>query len=65
MPKLKTKKSVAKRFKVTKSGKLKMSKANRRHILTSKAHKRKRQLRKAAYLTDADLKRIKATLPYS
>lgn len=65
MPKLKTKKAVKKRFKVTKSGKLKLSKANRRHILTSKAHKRKRQLRKADYLKKADEARIKATLPYS
>jgi len=65
MPKLKSKKSVVKRFKVTKSGKLKFSKANRRHILTSKPHKRKRSLRGGDYLTKADEARIKATLPYS
>ncbi len=62
MPKLKTRKGVAKRVKVTKSGKLKVSKANRRHILTSKVKKRKRQLKKASYLTKADEKRISLLL---
>lgn len=64
MPKLKTRKGTAKRVKITKSGKVKMAKANRRHILTSKVKKRKRQLRKANYLTLADESRIKALLPY-
>ncbi len=64
MPKVKTKKAVAKRFKVTKNGKVKMSKANRRHILTSKPKGRKRQLRKSAILTHADEARIKELLPY-
>ncbi len=62
MPKLKTKKGAAKRFKLTKSGKVKMSKSNRRHILTSKAKKRKRHLRKADYLTHADEARIRVLL---
>jgi len=65
MPKLKTKKGVAKRFKVTKSGKVKMSKSNRRHILTSKPHKRKRHLRKPDYLKHSDEARIRVLLPYS
>ncbi|MFO1519253.1 MAG: 50S ribosomal protein L35 [bacterium] len=62
MPKLKTKKGVAKRFKVTKTGKVKMSKSNRRHILTSKVKKRKRQLRKGEYLKHADEARIRVLL---
>ncbi len=62
MPKLKTRKGVAKRVKLTKSGKVKISKTNRRHILTSKIKKRKRQLRKATYLSHADEARIKLML---
>ncbi len=65
MPKLKSKKSVSKRVKVTKTGKVKFAKANRRHILTSKAHKRKRQLRGGAILTKADEARVKIMLPYA
>ena len=65
MPKLKTKKGVAKRFKISKNGKVKMTKANRRHILTSKAKKRKRQLRKSTILTHADEARIRELMPYS
>ena len=52
MPKLKTKKAVSKRFKVTGSGQLKRHKANTQHILGKKSTKRKRNLRKAT-LTDA------------
>ncbi len=62
MPKLKTKKSVAKRFKVTKNGKVKMSKANRRHILTSKTRKAKRQTRRPTMLKKADEARIRVML---
>lgn len=65
MPKLKTRKSVAKRFKVTKSGKLKFTQANRRHLLTRKAEKRKRQLRTPGVLTPADEARVKIMLPYA
>ena len=65
MPKLKTKKGAAKRFKITKHGKVKMTKANRRHILTSKPGKRKRQLRRSTILTHADEARIRALMPYS
>jgi|GEM_PF-1403959 len=46
MPKLKTKKSVKKRMKVTKNGKVKMSKAGRRHLMACKNGKRRRHLRK-------------------
>lgn len=58
MPKVKTKRAAAKRFKVTGTGKLKRMKAYKSHILTKKAAKRKRGLRKATTLTSADLKRM-------
>ncbi|MFH1413807.1 MAG: 50S ribosomal protein L35, partial [Candidatus Omnitrophota bacterium] len=47
MPKLKTKKGVAKRFKLTKTGKIKYHSEGKRHLLSSKGKKRKRKLRKA------------------
>ena len=62
MPKIKTNRAAAKRFKVTGTGKLKRNKAYKSHILTKKSQKRKRGLRKATTLTSADLKRIKAVL---
>ncbi|HMA61347.1 MAG TPA: 50S ribosomal protein L35 [bacterium] len=62
MPKIKSRKSVAKRFKKTKSGKLKRGKAYSAHILTKKSPKRKRKLRKAGYVSKADEKRIKEML---
>ena len=65
MPKLKTNKSAAKRFKRTKSGKLKRSKAFGSHLLTSKSSKRRRRLRKAGILVGEDAIRIKKLLPYS
>ena len=58
MPKVKTKRAAAKRFKVTGTGKLKRMKAYKSHILTKKAAKIKRGLRKATTLTSADLKRM-------
>lgn len=64
MPKMKTHRGAAKRFKVTKSGKVKYRRGFRAHILTHKSSKRKRQLRKDGYLTKADAKRIKQLLPY-
>lgn len=64
MPKMKTKQSAAKRLRVTKSGKLKAKAANRRHILTAKANKNKRQSRPAIYISDADHRRIARCLPY-
>ncbi len=64
MPKMKTHRGAAKRFKVTKKGNLKYRKSNRAHILTKKTTKRKRQLRAAAYLADADTPRIKRLIPY-
>jgi large subunit ribosomal protein L35 len=59
MPKLKTKKSAAKRIKVTASGKLKRYKAFHSHILTKKSPKRKRNLRKSTLVSPVDAKNIK------
>lgn len=58
MPKMKTHKAAAKRFKLTKSGKVKRNHAFKSHILTKKARKRKRNLRKAAIVSKADHKRV-------
>jgi len=65
MPKMKTNRGAAKRFKVTKSGKVKYSRANRRHILTKKSSKRKRHLREAGFLSKGDAKLVKSQLPYA
>lgn len=64
MPKLKTHKGAAKRFKKTASGKIKRSKAFKSHILTKKASKRKRHLDKETYISPSDLKKISKMLPY-
>jgi large subunit ribosomal protein L35 len=58
MPKLKSKRGAKKRFKVTATGKVKAARSFRRHILTSKSAKRKRQMRRAVVLGPADEKRI-------
>jgi large subunit ribosomal protein L35 len=62
MPKLKTRRAVAKRFKVTGTGKLKRSKAYKGHILTKKTTKRKRNLRQADIVGKADAPRMKRML---
>ena len=59
MPKKKTKRGAMKRFKLTGRGKVKRSKANKRHILTKKSPKRKRHLRKGTVLGGADDVRIR------
>jgi large subunit ribosomal protein L35 len=64
MPKLKTRKGVAKRFKITKSGRIKKRSANRGHLLSKRSTKRKRRLRKGGYLSPADEKTIRRLLPY-
>ncbi|AYD39777.1 50S ribosomal protein L35 [Clostridium fermenticellae] len=64
MPKMKTKRSVAKRFKVTGTGKLKRSKAFKSHILTKKSAKTKRNLRKAGYVSSTQEKTMKELMPY-
>ncbi len=65
MPKMKSKRSAAKRFSLTATGKVKYKKMNLRHILTKKAQKRKRQLRASGILSEADSAKIrKQMLPY-
>jgi|TARA_B100000470_G_C19489070_1_gene257889 large subunit ribosomal protein L35 len=63
--KAKTRKAVAKRFKVTGSGKILRRKQGKRHLLQKKSRKRKRNLGKATLVSDADLKNVKANLPFS
>ena len=63
MPKIKTKRAAAKRFKVTGTGKLKRSKANKSHILTKKTTKRTRNLRKTAVADKTNVKQIKKLVP--
>lgn len=64
MPKMKTKRAAAKRFKLTGSGKIKRNKAFSSHILTKKSTKRKRGLRKSSLVDSANLKSVKKILPY-
>ena len=59
MPKMKSKRSAAKRLAFTGSGKVKYKKMNLRHILTKKAQKRKRHLRSAGILSGADSAKIR------
>lgn len=65
MPKLKTKKGVKKRFKLTKTGKVKRKKEGARHILTKKTRKRKRSLKSSTTVDKAMEKKIRSLLPYS
>ena len=64
MPKLKTHSGAAKRFKKTGTGKVKRGHAFKRHILTSKGTKRKRQLDTDTLVDPADVRRIKRMIPY-
>lgn len=64
MPKMKTCRAAAKRFKKTGTGKLKRNKAYKSHILTKKSPKRKRNLRKAAMIDATNEKNMKKILPY-
>jgi large subunit ribosomal protein L35 len=64
MPKMKTHKGAAKRFRITGTGKLKRAHAFRSHILTKKSSKTKRHLRKAGYVSKSQLKVMKKLLPY-
>jgi large subunit ribosomal protein L35 len=59
MPKLKTNRGAAKRFRVTANGKLRRKKAYASHILTKKSAKRKRRLRKAIQVSAADTPRVR------
>jgi large subunit ribosomal protein L35 len=64
MPKLKTHKGAKKRFKVTANKKVARSKANRRHILTTKDSKRKRNLGRKTLVSQADIHTVRLMLPY-
>ncbi|RUM48115.1 MAG: 50S ribosomal protein L35 [Desulfocapsa sp.] len=64
MPKMKTNRGAAKRFKATGSGKIRRNKAFTSHILTKKSTKRKRKLRKAGLIVAADTKAVRRMLPY-
>ncbi len=64
MPKIKTHRGAAKRFGVTKSGKIKRAKAYKSHILTKKSTKRKRSLRQSGFIADVEAKKIRKLIPY-
>ena len=64
MPKLKTNRGAAKRFKKTGTGKIKAKRAFARHILTKKSANRKRILRSPKYVESPDVKGIKKLVPY-
>ena len=64
MPKIKTHTGAKKRLDITKSGRLKRAKANKRHILTKKSTKRKRALRKHTYASKANAATIKRLILY-
>jgi large subunit ribosomal protein L35 len=63
MPKIKTNRSAAKRFKKTGTGKFVYNKSHKSHILTKKTTKRKRQLRRAQMIKKSDLKELRLLLP--
>ncbi|MBU0752965.1 MAG: 50S ribosomal protein L35 [Gammaproteobacteria bacterium] len=65
MPKMKTKSGAKKRFKIRAGGSIKRSQAFKRHILTKKSTKSKRQLRGMTAVHDADTKQIRAMMPYA
>ncbi len=65
MPKMKTKKSAAKRFQIRASGSIKRGQAYKRHILTKKSTKTKRQLRGAVNLHPADELSVRRMMPYA
>ena len=64
MPKIKTSRAAAKRFKTTGTGEIVRNKAYKSHILTKKTQKRKRNLRKATVLDQSNVKNMKKILPY-
>lgn len=65
MPKMKTKKSAAKRFRVRASGSIKRGQAFKRHILTKKTTKNKRQLRGATQVHESDVLSVRTMMPYA
>ena len=64
MPKIKTNRAAAKRFRVTGTGKIKRNKGFKRHILSSKSQKRKRRLRKATTVAAVEARNIRHLIPY-
>jgi large subunit ribosomal protein L35 len=64
VPKMKTHRGAAKRFKITGTGKVKRHKAYKSHILNKKSAKRKRGLRKATLIAAVEQKKIKRLIPY-
>lgn len=64
MPKMKTHRGAAKRYRKTASGKFKRAHAFKRHILNKKSSKRKRKLRKGTYIHVSELKKVRKLLPY-
>ena len=64
MPKMKTNSAAKKRFKRVGNGKIKRASALRRHILTKKTRKKKRQLREGGYIADVNIKAIRLLIPY-
>ena len=65
MPKMKSKRGAAKRFKVRGSGSIKRAGAYKRHILTKKTTKRKRQMRRRSAVNSTNTAAVRAMLPYS
>ena len=65
MPKMKTRRAAAKRYKVTATGKVMFKKQGLRHILTKKTAKRKRNLRAAGILDESEARKVKVMLPYN
>jgi len=65
MPKMKTNRGAAKRFRKTASGKFKHGQGYRRHILTKKSTKRKRHLRSISAVTGSDTKAVQRMMPYA
>lgn len=64
MPKIKTRRAAAKRFKFTATGKIKRGKAYKRHLLESKGSSQKRRLSKMVVLNKKDTEKVKQMLPY-
>ena len=64
MPKIKTHRGAAIRFSLTKGGKVKRSKAYKRHILTKKSTKRLRGLRQTGFIAECEAKKVRELIPY-
>ena len=64
MPKIKTHRGAAKRFSLTKSGKITRAKAYKSHILTKKSTKRLRGLRQTGYIAEEEQKKVRELIPY-